>query len=549
MKRINYILFACVLTIGACTNIEDDIVPQQTPMTRGIVNANNSSITNPTLLTDWENLTTVVLNTSTPTNKKTTTLPWGNGAVTLMPESSRKDIKKEDGWTMLLHTFKNYGEDEKSCYMIFYNKFRGLLKVFYYLDEIPIPNNNFLWKIQSDNYQNCSLFNIDPLFSPSSDSIPHNRAMILNNLGDTPTNGITNGWNGFQINVPEYSTEYRNFLFSIQGYNKTITSFSYTGESLINSKGIIIRTNPDDTSISKNGTADVSKEGIENIINNIYMSSNGFIGGLIVKDAISQVSQIGYINAISNGLKYIGRISAYTNNTSQTRATTTDNIQAELKGKITANGEISSTLTSAVAAISGLSLYTNNEDLGVWSLSSTPKIYCERYTNVGGKLKPNGTWGTIESPYTLYPTKTLYANVVINPALEKYIVDKDISKEIIVCDSLEGKKYGEKREKPITQLLYRNQDIRLLSSNSDKRYDFSTNYQYRTNRRLFYDWKIIKNDGDLVLVTVKITFKYNNKLTTVISTKMYKPEYAYGDTESILQRGDPYIINDPNRFP
>lgn len=87
MKRIYLILSICVLTIGACTNIEDDIVPQQTPMTRGIVNVNNSSITNPTLLTDWENLTTVVLNTSTPTNKKTTTLPWGNGAVTLMPES------------------------------------------------------------------------------------------------------------------------------------------------------------------------------------------------------------------------------------------------------------------------------------------------------------------------------------------------------------------------------------------------------------------------------------------------------------------------------
>lgn len=547
MKKFYYIIICTIL--GACMQQEEDLCTPL-PTTRGIVNANNTSITNPTLLTDWENLKTVVLNTSTPTDKKTATLPWENGAVSLMPESHRKDIKKEDGWTMLLHTFKNYGEDENSCYMIFYNRFRGVLKVFYYLDKTPTPNNNFLWKMQTDNNQNSSLFNTDPIFAQTLDSLPKNNSMILSNLGDTPTNGVTHGWNGFEIKVPEYSTEYRNINFTIQGYNKAISSFTFTGNSIYTSKGSIIRTTPDNSGSSNKGTADVSSEGSKEVINNIYSGENGFIAGNMVKNAIAQIPQIGYIEAFSRGLRYIGNISAYSNNTIQTRATATDEVNMEMKAQMSAEGNISNILTSAIASISGVNLYNNSEDLGVWALSTTPEIRCERYTNVGGKLIPNGTYGTIESPFTLYPNKDLYTKVIINPALEKYIIDKQISTELVTCDSLGGKIYGEKRVRPITPLLYKNADIKLSASNSFERYDLKNNYRYRTNnRRLLYDWGIIKNDGDLALITVKLTFKYNEKLTTVISSKLYEPKYVKGDTEWILERGNPYIINDPGRFP
>lgn len=551
MKTIYYILSACLLTIGACTNIEDDIVPQETSITRGIVNTNNSSITNPTLLTDWESLTTVILNSSTPTNKKTATLPWANGATTLIPESNRRDIKKEDGWTMLLHTFKNYGEDEKSCYMIFYNRFRGVLKVFYFLNETPIPNNNFLWKIQSDNNLNSSLFNIDPIFSQTIDSLPKNRSMILSNLGDTPTTGVAYGWNGFEIKVPEYSTEYRNLHFTIQGYNKAISSFSFTGNSTYTSKGSVIRTTPDNTASSKNGTADVSSEGSKEIINNIYYSKSGFMTGDIVKNAITGIPQTGYIEAISKGLKYVGNISAYSNNSIQTKATTTDEVNMEMKSIMSAEGSISNLLTSAIASISGISLYYNNEDLGVWSLK-TPTIVCERYTHVYGNIIPStsgSAWSSITKPNTQYPSKSIEAYVNINPSLERYIISKEIAMDIVACDSLDGKVYQKYKTGPKTELIYKNKDIMLSKSNSNAYYSFSGSFSYKMGRRPFYDWGVIDKDGDLAIITVKLVFKYNNKETTVISSKMYKPIYRQGDVEWILQRGDPFIVNDPYRFP
>lgn len=547
MKKLYYIMI-CVL-LASCMNQEDDLIVQQQPTTRGIVNPSNTSVTNPTLLTDWENLTTVVLNTSTPDKLKTASLPWVAGATTLIPPSIRNDIKKEDGWTMLLHTFKNYGEDEKSCYMIFYNRFRGVLKVFYYLNETPTPNNHFLWKIQTDNNQNCSLFNIDPLFSQTSDSLPKNKAMILNNLGDTPTDGVTFGWNGFEIKVPEYSTEYRNMHFTIQGYNKAISSFSFTGNSTYTSKGSIVRTTPDNTASSKEGTADVSNEGSKEVINNIYYSRNGFIAGDMIKNAITNIPQTGYIEAISKGLRYVGNISAYSNNAIQTRATTTDAVNMEMKAQMSAEGNISTTLTSAIASLSGVSLYSNNEDLGVWSIK-TPAVVCERYTQVYGNITPStsgSVWTSITKPYSYYPSKQAEAYIDINPSLEKYIISKDIKIEVVVCDSLYGKVYHKAYHKygtrPKTELLYRNKDILLSGSNSNCIYHFPVSFSYRIGKRPLYDWGVIDNDGDLILITVKLVFKYNNKETTVISSKMYKPIYRQGNVDEILHRGDPFIVN------
>ena len=92
MKKLLYIII--VIVAISCTSQEEFPESHQLPSTRGIVDSNTNSVTNPTLLTDWENLTTVVLNTSTPTNPKTESLPWISGSTTLIPSYIRNDIKK-----------------------------------------------------------------------------------------------------------------------------------------------------------------------------------------------------------------------------------------------------------------------------------------------------------------------------------------------------------------------------------------------------------------------------------------------------------------------
>lgn len=47
---------------------------------RAIVDSENISVINPDFINDWENMNSIVLNTSTPENKNVITLPWGAGS-------------------------------------------------------------------------------------------------------------------------------------------------------------------------------------------------------------------------------------------------------------------------------------------------------------------------------------------------------------------------------------------------------------------------------------------------------------------------------------
>lgn len=532
MKKLYYIMI-CVL-LAACMQQEEDLGKQMKPTTRGVVNSTTTSVTNPTLLTDWENLTTVVLNTSTPTNHKTATLPWVSGATTLIPPSIRDDIKKEDGWTMLLHTFKNYGEDEKSNYMIFYNQFRGLLKVFYYLNETPYPNNHFIWSIQTDNGSGTSLFDTSFPITVPADAAPKNNKLVVTNAGETPSFGLNYGWNAFTIEVPYHLQEYRNLTFTIQGYNKQISDFTFLGKTESTTTGTSITTVPNtqnpEASKSK---ATLSGNEAKNGINNIYYDVNIQLGES-VKNAIKEIPNKGYVAAIEDGLKYKGNISAY-EKTSVTRATETSVVNYSTHGTMNLSGNMSTTLTSAVATLSNVSLYNEQQgDLGVWSLSSKPTIHYERYsTIVRSSVHP--AIGIVHTP-----EKRLRANVIINPALEKYIIEKSIDTDIVSCDSINGEKHRTAyfSNKFVPPVIYRDNQIKLRECTNH--YSFQIDNNAPSNLRPLYDWGDIGNDNDLALITVKLVFNYNGRIITTISSKLFQPVYV-DDGDYIIAHGGYFI--------
>lgn len=132
MKKI--FLFLSVFMIFACSkqvDIENDLMSDLPQLSsRAIVDLENVSVTNPDFINNWENMTSIVLNSSSPDNIKTVSLPWGAASPSSLPENVSYDVKKEDGWRMLMHTFKNYGLDEKQNYFILYNDFTGVLRIF-----------------------------------------------------------------------------------------------------------------------------------------------------------------------------------------------------------------------------------------------------------------------------------------------------------------------------------------------------------------------------------------------------------------------------------
>ena len=107
MKRIAFFLFGVISIVG-CTN-EEKLIDNQSETkkivtTRSLVDSQQASVSNPLLFSDWENVNTVVLNSSAEV-----TPLWQNGSNTTLPYNFCYDIKKEDGWTMLFHTFKQKG--------------------------------------------------------------------------------------------------------------------------------------------------------------------------------------------------------------------------------------------------------------------------------------------------------------------------------------------------------------------------------------------------------------------------------------------------------
>ena len=90
--------------------------------------------------TDWENMTNIQLSAN-----ENIYFPWANnGSDSNMPYSFVMDIKKEDGWKMLFHSFTPEAESNIR-YMALYNQRTGFLKVFHYLPTNVFSNNGGAW--------------------------------------------------------------------------------------------------------------------------------------------------------------------------------------------------------------------------------------------------------------------------------------------------------------------------------------------------------------------------------------------------------------------
>ena len=80
-------------------------------------------------------------------------------STTAIPYDIRMDIKSVDGWELIAHTVNGYG-DLGVNYLIFHNKYTGVLKVFYYLEpeQAQFADNTAMWKLHFEIPQSCLAF-------------------------------------------------------------------------------------------------------------------------------------------------------------------------------------------------------------------------------------------------------------------------------------------------------------------------------------------------------------------------------------------------------
>lgn len=451
---------------------------------------------------DWENQTSIELNSGVNRN-----LPWVTSDANL-PIDFVRDIKKEDGWILLFHTFLGNSiiGEERTNYMVFYNQRTSFLKIFYYLENSS-PNNTGIWKMNL-NVDNQFFNHINDL------SIPQNHNYLKYITSSTASNSVENGfkegWNGFQIQLAfDTSNNTEGTVLDISASNANVANIDLYGDFNSLSTGTLIShgsSNPIDKLANKIATAFGSEA--ENWLSNTLGLGNkiGSIGKKIVQKGIN---------------KLLGKVTAgYSQTTTLTDLSFTTQTNGTYTGHITL--PLSSDIKSLRAPFSTSDLGMN---IGVWNLASTPTIYLHPLAD-----KTSDYFNGKEFNYMMRGITGYNYDLRINPDLQPYLINHWVDINVV--------RYINKGDSvllnPITNFDY--------GTLGDKNYGVLSNH----NRPLNYIYngdengnnKIVEEDMKSVVYAREGLYERYGQSPTVISVPN-EAMYIAGDLK--YQMKDTYL--------
>lgn len=554
MKIKNFIISISLITLLSCNdNIENIGSSDAKVLTRAIIDGNNSSTTNPELLNNWENVTNIVLGTKTGDVSETAIAPWITGASSYLSDTFVKDIKKEDGWRMLFHTFSKEGQDTKQNYMCFYNMFTGFVKVFYYYNGENL-SQNLNWEISAS--KNKKILDKPSYFSKLESDAADNNKLIITNMAENPSGGLDVGWNGFEFQVPRYCNDIESMNFKIGAYQNVITTYNLLGKFEASTIGTIT-TESEGTSKVSGTIANIAGAGAKNLIDkfaNNNLQGKVFLGKKIT-NLIGSITTGNYASIIKNGLSMIF---------GKTTTTTTSEVNLTTTGKATIEGKSSTILTAGIAPVS-FNLYDelntindlgSNNGIGVWTLKKKPIVYYNRLSHLYN-VKRNGTYssssrmqidGDLDYPRILH----YEIEPVINPDILPYLTKKEFSVNFVVCDKLDGETYKngikDVHEAFGRDTLYADSTRFLSATDAVKHVSFLVP-KLNNNKigNYYYDWGCVTNGRLLAVITLNMAYDYNGKQKEVSLSQVYEVDYAIDEDqvqpESVHNKSNSWVVN------
>lgn len=318
-------------------------------MTRAAsVSVQPASTSNPTLYDDWENVNTINLNGGGCIDS-----PWYDGGTDTpnIPWSYCTDIKKADGWKMLLHTIIDSGYAGHNR-MLFYNEKTGTFKGFYY-NRAQIQNQSLLWTMKSAAPTSIFLrnqFTQEPLNTT-------NQMVTTSNIVKTSRhqfNPLNPGWNAFSFEFP-YGSTYKSPTIDLFGAHVSVSEINLNG----NYSGEVIIPFPTGSSQSL----------LSSVLSAVTSIASGISGFGFVSSAFSSL-----VWDIDTALSLMGTLFG-----SRTwlvkRGSGVVNIKATSSGNIALNGnsvtENEGTIPLLLFDIRNLN---GNRDIGVWNMATTPRF-------------------------------------------------------------------------------------------------------------------------------------------------------------------------------
>lgn len=357
----------------------------------------------------WEDWHTITLNSGDPA-----IVPWEIGASTSIPKDIRSDIKAENGWEIIAHTINTSDkkQDVGLNYIIFYNKFTGILKGFYYLEDAILQNTG-IWELIFE--QPCSFLAFSPSLIKFSDD-KSTRRIYLSNITNDESKGFSLGWNCFQTELA-YDPDFTDGTLQIIPYSLNYSKFTFTGQFESSTEGTIISTTS--SNILDSGINEVATsvgEQSEEWVSKAIKTKNVFkkIGDTLIKGAGSI-----FTSGISSLLgSFVGGFNQQHETVQSVELKTTGNLEIE--------GSSSSVATGAIHPLTMSLSVDKVGKLGIWSLKRAPYLWIDPYAihYKQDNSDPRKQYYRIPPPSV--NITELYDIVEINPDILPYIENYEI---------------------------------------------------------------------------------------------------------------------------
>ena len=344
-------------------------------------------------------------------------LPWGANADSNIPENIAEDIKKEDGWKFIHHTFNSY--NPKKRYMIFYNQRTGILKVFYHLDTNQYATQAGSWDVK---------FNFNQTYMNISQelALPNHLNGInywsCTNLVQQETKGFQNGWNGFMVQLAYSQGGTTENNMDILSHALDTTTINLLGNSYNYSKGTILT----------HGSKNELNELVTDAASVFGKSAEQYIEKKIQTGELknNQTESRSLLSGLGGALIKWGANKIFTKLTASFNepTTTRSDVNFSTTGEIKLTGELRKTEdTPAISLRVNLNKNLVGE-LGVWNLANQPIIYIDpRADHVPDPMDNQYK----EYTYQMRGISRYAYDLRINPELTPYIKDQWVDIDLV----------------------------------------------------------------------------------------------------------------------
>lgn len=347
--------------------------------------------------------------------------PWTDGqGDSNLPENFNFDIKKEDGWQLLFHTFSgtDYSAKDRN-YMAFYNQRTGILKVFYYLRDAPSSNNGAAWEVSFNGNQrmlNMSGEITDPL------NIEQIKYWKGNNFVVNPVKPFQAGWNGFQIPLaydPTSITTGRSL--DIRTSLTNVADVNLFGDMAAYSAGTILTqssTNPMSglsqkisTVIGKQAEQWINDKIEEGMAHPESSSTRSVVGGAIIGGLVKSGVNLIFSKLTASFSKF---------------STQRSDLEFTTHGTTHLSGTITFESSSPVLNLRAPFTKDLVGELGAWNLKDRPTIYVDPRADY---VPDSELFG--EFCYRMRGVRGYDYEVVINPKLKPHVIKQWVDVDLI----------------------------------------------------------------------------------------------------------------------